>query len=186
MPVSGFSQQVEEFKKQLSFLADQGVEVNDDEGTPTRSTSYYVEIPDPKTGIMTTFDYREEFQRVDHGWLRSRYFYELRFSAPNTAEQHSRRAHHEHAPWAVHQHCQTPTRPDDHHYADVERLLQATHETFVRQFLSASAVDCSGLVRLDRPRGTRVPATKDLRVRLPKMSPKDVAGTRRSPAGLAT
>ncbi len=151
VPASGFTQQVEEFAKQLNALVDRGIEVNDDKASPTRSTSYYVEIPDARTGVTATFDYREEFRKVERGWLRSRYIYELRFSLPNRDVQHSRRAHHEHDPWVIHQHCQTPSCPENVHYADVERLLQATHDVFVRQFMSAATVDCSGLVPLEQP-----------------------------------
>lgn len=150
VPTSGFTQQVEEFAKQLTGLVDRGIEVNDDGASPTRSTSYYVEIPDAGSGVTTTFDYREEFQRVAGGWLRSRYIYELRFSEPKSEMQHSRRAHHEHDPWGIHQHCQSPAFPRDIHYVDVERLLQATHEAFVQQFATASPVVCSGLVPLKR------------------------------------
>lgn len=151
VPAGGFTQQVEEFAKQLTGLVDRGIEVNDDGASPTRSTSYYVEIPDAGSGVTTTFDYREEFQRVGGGWLRSRYVYELRFSEPRGEMHQRRRAHHEHGPWRINQHCQSPASPDDIHYVDVERLLQATHETFAQQFETASPVVCSGLVPLKRP-----------------------------------
>jgi len=151
IPANGFAQQVAEFVKQLEFLTDDGVDADDDEGTSTRRTSYLVVIPDAHTGTATTFDYREEFRKITGGWLRSRYTYELRVTQPRGTALHSRRAHHEHDPWGVHQHCQSPSSWDDAHYADVERLLQATHELFVRQFASSSAIDCSGLVPLSAP-----------------------------------
>lgn len=149
VPASGFRQQVEEFAKQLAYLTEV-VEVADDERTPIRATSYLVQIPDARSGVTTTLDYREEFRRTDGGWTRTRYWYELRVSRPNTAQLHSRRAHHQHQSWGIHQHCQTPTRLDDH-YADVERLLQATHELFVKRYAASSPIDCAGLVPLAKP-----------------------------------
>ena len=150
VPANGFRQQVDEFAKQLSYLADEGVKADDDEGSPTRAISYLVEIPDARTGIRTTFDYREEFQRVAGGWLRSRYFYELRISPTRNESTHSRKAHHLHDVWGIHQHCRASTSADDVHYADVERLLQPTHELFVHQFASSSPIECSGLVPLSK------------------------------------
>lgn len=151
VPASGFAQQVEEFVKQLSYLTDEEVVADDDDASPTRQTSYLVAIPDDRTGVGTTFDYREEFKKIAGGWLRSRYVYELRVSRPRSADLHSRKAHHLHDPWGTHQHCQTPSLHDDAHYTDVERLLQATHELFVRQFASSSPITCSGLVPLAKP-----------------------------------
>lgn len=148
VPASGFSQQIAEFTKQLAWLADQGIEIGDEEHARTRATSFYVEIPDPQSGVTTTFDYREEFERVEGGWLRSRYVYEFRRSQPKGAKLHSRRAHHEHGIWKVHQHCQTPASQRSAHYRDVERLLQATHEIFERLFADAVPIECSGLVPL--------------------------------------
>jgi hypothetical protein len=147
VPTSGFTQQVEEFAKQLAYLTDDQVHADDDGASPVRSTSYVVAIPDVRTGVTTTFDYREEFKKITGGWLRLRYTYELRVSRPKSTMLHSRRAHHEHEPWGFHQHCETPSHPD-RHYADVERLLQATHELFVQQFASGAPIDCSGLVPL--------------------------------------
>ncbi len=149
VPASGFGQQVEEFAKQLSYLTE-AVEAADDERSPIRATSYLVEVPDARSGVTTTFDYREEFRRTRGGWLRSRYWYELRLSRANTAELHSRRAHHQHEVWGIHQHCETPTSPDGH-YADVERLLQATHELFVKRYAASQPIDCAGLVPLAKP-----------------------------------
>ena len=150
VPASGFTQQVREFVKQLSDLTDDEVLADDDGASPVRSTSYLVAIADVRTGVSTTFDYREEFKKITGGWLRVGYTFELRVSQPNSTRLHARRAHHEHEPWGTHQHCETPLRPDSH-YADVERLLQATHELFVRQFASGSPIDCSGLVPLTVP-----------------------------------
>lgn len=147
VPASGFTQQVAEFAKQLSHLTDNEVLAADDRASPVRSTSYLVAIPDLRTGVTTTFDYREEFKKITGGWLRLAYVFELRVSRPNGTALHFRRAHHEHEPWGFHQHCETPSRPDSH-YADVERLLQATHELLVQQFASGSPIDCSGLVPL--------------------------------------
>lgn len=146
VPASGFTQQIQEFAKQLAYLTDGEVFVDDDRASPTRRTSYLVVIPDAQTGRATTFDYREEFGRRTGGWLRLRYAYELRISAPHGTLLHARKAHHQHEPWGIHQHCDTPARMDNVHYADVERLLQATHELFVRQLVSGSPVECSGLV----------------------------------------
>ena len=147
IPASGFTQQLEEFAKQLSQLTEDEVLAADDGASPVRSTSYLVAIPDVRSGVTTTFDYREEFRRITGGWLRLGYTFELRFSRPNGTTLHARQAHHDHKPWGFHQHCETPSRPDSH-YADVERLLQATHELFVQQFASGSPIDCSGLVPL--------------------------------------
>lgn len=150
VPASGFTRQVEEFAKQLSYLTDDEVRADDDEASPVRSTSYLVAIPDVRTGVTTTFDYREEFMKITGGWLRRGYAFELRVSRPKSTTPGDRRAHHGHKPWGIHQHRQTPSRPDSH-YADVERLLQATHELFVQQFASAAPINCSGLVPLTAP-----------------------------------
>lgn len=152
VPASGFRQQVEEFAKQLAYLSDD-VYVDDDERSPIRATSYRVDITDPAIRITATFDYREEFTRTSASWVRSRYWYELRFADAASSEPRGRRAHHEHARWGVHQHC-APTEGAAH-YRDVERLLQATHELFVKQYAAGSSVDCSGLVPLMRPDARR-------------------------------
>lgn len=146
IPAGAFAQQVHEVAKKLHGLSDR-VEIDDDEGTPRRATSYLVELVDPVTGITATFDYREEFTRTPAGWLRAGYVYELRLSQPFAHTLDSRRGHHEHEPLGIHQHCETPARADDH-YADVERLLLATHELFVMQVASRTAIDCAGLVPL--------------------------------------
>jgi hypothetical protein len=145
VPANGFTQQVEEFAKQLLYLSDQ-IEVADDHGDPLRATSYLVELP-AANGDLATFDYREEFTRTRIGWQRRRYAFELRFAKPDSRSLHSRRAHHLHDPWAIHQHCETPASPDDH-FGDVERLLQATHELFLKQWLSGAPIDCAGLTPL--------------------------------------
>lgn len=146
IPAGAFAQQVHEVAKKLHGLSDR-VEVDDDGGTPKRATSYLAELEDPATGVTATFDYREEFVRTSAGWLRAGYVYELRLSRPFAETLHSRRAHHEHEPVGIHQHCETSTRADGH-YADVERLLLATHELFVMQVASRSPIDCAGLVPL--------------------------------------
>ena len=143
---SGFTQQVEEFTKQLHALSEI-VEVADDQGEPIRAVSFLVELPSAYGKIMA-FDYREEFKHIRGGWLRSRYAFELRSSDRETRVLHSRKAHHQHAPWDIHQHCETPTAHDDH-FADIERLLQATHELFVKQFASGAPIDCAGLTPLN-------------------------------------
>jgi hypothetical protein len=150
VPAGGFTQQVEEFVKQLSDLTDE-VLADDDEASPVRSTSYLVAIPDHRTGVTVTFDYREEFRKVARGWLRLRYAYELRISQPSSTKLHARRAHHDHTPWGTHRHCVTRSYVENVHYADVERLLQATHELFVQQFVSGTPIDCFGLVPLTVP-----------------------------------
>jgi hypothetical protein len=148
VPANGFAQQVEEFAKQLLYLSED-IEVADDHGDPVRATSYVVRLPAAE-GNIATFDYREEFTRTRNGWQRRRYAFELRFAEPRTRFLHSRMAHHLHEPWAIHRHCETPTSADDH-YADVERLLQATHELFLKQWLSAAPIDCAGLTPLAPP-----------------------------------
>jgi hypothetical protein len=147
VPATGFAQQVEEIAKQLLYLSDE-VEVGDDHGDPIRATSYRVELM-AADGNTATFDYREEFARTRAGWQRRRYAFELRFTKPTSRSLHSRKAHHLHEPWAVHQHCKTAVSADAH-YADVERLLQATHELFVKQWLSVTPIDCAGLTPLAR------------------------------------
>jgi hypothetical protein len=159
VPASGFTQQIEQVRKHLSFLTDDAVLVDDDRASPIRSTSYLVAIPDGRTGVTTTFDYREEFRKVTGGWLRLRYAYELRISRPHGTTLHARRAHHDHPPWGTHRHCVTPSSGEDVHYADVERLLQATHELFVQQFASGSPIDCFGLVPLTATRSRSGPAS---------------------------
>jgi hypothetical protein len=151
VPASGFTQQIQEFAKQLSYLTADEVLADDDGASPVRSTSYLVAIPNDRTGVTTTFDYREEFRKITGGWLRLRYTYELRFSQPKSTKLHARRAHHDHTPWGTHQHCVPSSHAEDVHYADVERLLQATHELFVQQFASGTPIDCSGLVPLTAP-----------------------------------
>ncbi len=151
VPANGFTQQVAEFTKQLEYITDDEVLVDDDGASPTRHTSYFVQIPDDRTGVATMFDYREEFRKVVGGWLRSRYAFELRVSRPNSSDLNRRKAHHQHDPWGIHQHCETPSDPRGSHYADVERLLQATHELFVRQIVGGSPINCTGLVALPNP-----------------------------------
>lgn len=154
IPAGGFTQQLEEFAKQLAYLSDV-VDVGDDRGAQLRSTSFRVELPDPSSGASTIFDYREEFRRTQGGWLRTRYHFELRVSQPNERNRlHSRKAHHEHEDWGIHQHCESPGRPGAH-YVDVERLKQATHEDFLRFVAKGSPIECSGLVRLGTPRDQR-------------------------------
>jgi len=148
VPASGFAQQVEEFAKQLLYLSD-NIEVADDHGDQVRATSYLVELR-AAHGNIATFDYREEFTRTRIGWQRRRYAFELRFADPRSRSLHSRKAHHLHDPWAIHQHCETPANADDH-YADVERLLQATHELFLKHWLSGAPIDCAGLIPLAMP-----------------------------------
>jgi len=145
VPATGFAQQVEEFARQLLYLSDD-VEVADDHGDPVRATSYLVKLV-AGAGNTATFDYREEFAKTRIGWQRRRYAFELRFTEPTSGSLHSRRAHHLHEPWAFHQHCKSATSSDAH-YADVERLLQATHELFVKQWLSVTPMDCAGLIPL--------------------------------------
>lgn len=149
VPASGFSQQIEEFAKQLAYLSDD-VFVHDDGASPVRATSYSVEIRDALSRVTATFDYREEFTRMASSWVRSRYWYELRLSDEASTGRSGRRAHHQHASWGVHQHCENAGVADVH-YRDVERLLQATHELFVKQYASGLPVDCSGLVPLRTP-----------------------------------
>lgn len=148
LPASGFSQQTDEVVKQLSYLTDEAVEVGDDEGDPIRNISFLVAVPDPAVGATTTFDYREEFRRVTGGWMRTRYVYELRVSDPWSDDLNRRRAHHEHDPWKIHQHCHRKSEPDVH-YADVERLLQAVHQDFVKLYAAGSPINCAGLVSLE-------------------------------------
>lgn len=150
VPASGFGQQIEEVTKQLAYLTDRPVHIGDDKGNPVRGLSFYVAVQDPSDGVTTTFDYREEFRRVAGGWLRTRYWYELRISEPWVVDLNRRRAHHDHEVWEIHQHCHTKSEPDEH-YADVERLLQPVHQDFATLYAAGSPINCAGLVLLSRP-----------------------------------
>ena len=138
VPAGGFTQALEETSKQLAGLG--AVQAGDDRGDTIRRVSFLVNAPGWGAVTTTVFDYREEYQRTDQGWLRTRYVFEYR-----TIDPRSRRAHHRHGVWDIHQHCEPPGRPSGEHYTDVERLLQATHEAFARVYELSAPIVCSGL-----------------------------------------
>jgi hypothetical protein len=87
------------------------------------------------------FEYAERYRRIERGWLRQGYRYEYR---PVPA----RRAHHDHPPHGIHQHCRDAGGEGHSHYVDRERLLEEVHEEFERLFLAALPVDCADLRQL--------------------------------------
>ena len=91
----------------------------------------------------TVFEYRERYRRVAGGWLRERYLYEYR---PHRTRE--RRAHHDHPPLGLHQHCRSMSATETGHYADRMRLLEEVHEEFSLLYLTAAPIDCAGLLPL--------------------------------------
>lgn len=74
------------------------------------------------------------------------YVYEYRPQPPP-----SRRAHHDHEPYGVHQHCREALKREVHsHDADRMRLLEETHEAFERLYFDEAAIRCAGLQALRR------------------------------------
>ena len=148
LPIGGFRQTVDEIEKQLAYYGDVRSNV---QGATTARCSVSFEVSAPGYGAETVaeFVYRERYRRAAGGWLREHYVYEYRAFR-------SRTAHHQHGAWGVHRHCEATGHPSRAHYADVERLLQPTHEGFVRLYERAQPVRCFGLRRLTRPpRGDR-------------------------------
>lgn len=140
-PAATFTQAFDETVKQLAKYGE--VDASDDTGKRRRSISFLVKVPGYGLPTAATLDYREEFKRSVQGWLRDSYVFEYRTSAPL-----SRRAHHQHIAWGIHQHCQPPGRASDEHYEDLERLLLPTHEDFAGLIERAQPVRCFGLKRM--------------------------------------
>jgi len=136
-----FTQTLDEITKQLAKYGD--VEVSDDEGKRRRNVGFRVDVPGYGLPTVLILDYRERYKRSAEGWLRDSYAFEYRTPAPR-----SRRAHHQHVGWGIHQHCEPPGTPSAEHYADVERLLLQTHEDFASLHDRAEPVRCLGLRRM--------------------------------------
>lgn len=116
------------------------VVVDDLEDRQGRAIELLAEAPGHGLPRRAVFSYRERYRRVGQGWLRERYLYEYRQEPP------SRRAHHDHPPRGVHQHCREPMRPELHrHYEDRERLIEEAHEEFTHMYLAAAPIECGGL-----------------------------------------
>lgn len=117
--------------------------------TPRGPRALILRVHAPGYGSPTAavFEYRERYRRTREGWLRDFYIYEYR---PQPGP--SRRAHHEHAPHGVHQHCREAARAErDPHYEDRPRLLEEIHETFERLYSEAQAIRCGGLRPMAKP-----------------------------------
>lgn len=144
---ASFRQRLDGIEKMLSALGD--IEAGDT-GMDASDRSILFRVDAPGHGLATRaiFEYRERYRRQREGWRRYGYSYEYRPAPPP-----SRRAHHEHPPYGVHQHCRERHRPERHsHYGDHERLLEATHEELVRLHLGEREIDCGGLRPLARAR----------------------------------
>lgn len=133
-----FTQAFDETIKQLAKYGD--VAASDDGGRRQRVVAFVVDVPGYGAPSAATLEYRERYQRRAEGWLRDGYAFEYRTAGPL-----SRRAHHQHVGWGIHQHCEPPGIPSSEHYEDVERLLFATHEDFAGLHERSEAVRCLGL-----------------------------------------
>lgn len=140
-PAATFAQAFHEIIKQLRKYGE--VDASDDTGKRRRSISFLVTVPGYGLPTAVTLDYREEFKRSTQGWMRDSYVFEYRTSAPE-----SRRAHHQHTAWGIHQHCEPLNVTSHEHYEDVERLLLPTHEDFAGLVDRARPVQCLGLKRM--------------------------------------
>ncbi len=140
VPFGHFRQRVDAIEKLLGPLGDVAVEELAADGA--RTLKFVLMSPGHDLPTRAVFEYRERYERTGGGWLRDRYFYEYR---PRPSP--SRRAHHDHGPYGVHQHCREAGRAATApHYRDVTRLLEETHEEFAEQFLNAVEIDCTGLL----------------------------------------
>jgi len=142
-PAATFAQDFDEIIKRLAKYGE--VYASDETGQARRSINFLVEVPGYGLPTAATLDYREEFKRSAQGWLRYAYIYEYRTAAPR-----SRRAHHQHGAWGIHQHCEPPDVISHEHYDDVERLLLPTHEDFAELIDRSEPVRCLGLRRMRR------------------------------------
>lgn len=133
-----FTQAFDEVNKQLAKYGE--VDASDDEGRRQRIIAFVVSVPGYGAPTAATLEYRERYQRRAEGWLRDGYAFEYRTAAPR-----SRRAHHQHVGWGIHQHCEPPGIASEQHYEDVERLLFATHEGFIGLHDRGESVRCVGL-----------------------------------------
>ncbi|HUG06937.1 MAG TPA: hypothetical protein VMQ78_10360 [Candidatus Limnocylindria bacterium] len=118
------------------------VDASDDGGKRQRNVAFVVDVPGYGFPTAATLEYRERYKRSAQGWLRDAYAFEYR-----TAEPPSRRAHHQHVGWGIHQHCEPIGKKSDEHFEDVERLLLPTHEDFSGFYDRAEPILCLGLKR---------------------------------------
>jgi hypothetical protein len=144
-----FRQRVEAIEKMVASVGEP--EALDTGGSgPRRSISFTVVAPGHGLPREATFEYRERYRRIAEGWLREAYLYEYR-----PASSPSRRAHHEHRPYGVHQHCRQAFRREvSSHYEDRLRSVEETHEDFERLYFDREPIRCDGL----RPVRTKPPA----------------------------
>jgi hypothetical protein len=133
-----FAQALDEITKQLGKYGE--VEASDDLGKRRRNIGFLVSVPGYGSPTAAVLDYRERYKRSAEGWVRDSYAFEYRTSSPR-----SRRAHHQHIGWGIHQHCEPPGSASSTHYADLERLLLPTHEDFAGLHDRAEGVRCLGL-----------------------------------------
>lgn len=154
---AAFQRRFEEIEKMLASV---GEAETRDSGADraSRSVSFTVNAPGYGLPREATFEYRERYRRTDEGWLREAYEYEYRPQPPP-----SRRAHHDHRPYGVHQHCHEASfsRPRSH-YLDRARLLEEVHEAFEHLYAEGGPVQCAGLHPLrPRPRIRRERTERD-------------------------
>ncbi|MEP6694110.1 MAG: hypothetical protein ABJB39_05660 [Chloroflexota bacterium] len=135
---ASFTQALDEITKQLGKYGE--VEVSDDEGRRRRNIGFLLKVPGYGLPTAALLDYRERYKRSAQGWLRDSYVFEYRTPAPR-----SRRAHHQHVGWGIHQHCEPPGIASTAHHADHERLLLSTHLDFIGLYERSEPVRCLGL-----------------------------------------
>jgi hypothetical protein len=139
-----FAQTLDEIAKRLANHGD--VDAKDDgSATRRRRVSFLVAAPGYGAPTVAIFEYRERYRRMAEGWLREAYAFEYRPVTPR-----SRRAHHQHGTWGIHQHCEPPGEHSREHYEDVERLLELTLEEFGGMYERAELIRCVGLRRKRR------------------------------------
>ena len=140
-PARTFAQTLDEIAKRLARYGD--VEAADEgTGIRRRDLSFVVTAPGYGMPLVATFEFRERYRRMAAGWLREAYVFEYRPLSPK-----SRRAHHEHGTWGIHQHCEPPGKSSDEHYQDVERLLEPTAEELAGLYDRGEQIRCLGLRR---------------------------------------
>jgi hypothetical protein len=142
-PAATLAQTLDEITKQLAKYGT--VDASDDEGTRQRNVAFVVAVPGYGVPTTATFEYRERYKRSAQGWLRDAYVFEYRTAAPR-----SRRAHHQHSTWGIHQHCEPLGNRSQEHFEDLERLLLPTHEDFSGLHDRAEPIRCLGLKRKRR------------------------------------
>ncbi|MGH2490539.1 MAG: hypothetical protein ACRDF9_03440 [Candidatus Limnocylindria bacterium] len=143
-PTATFTQAFDEVTKQLAKYG--SVDASDDGGKRQRNVAFVVAVPGYGIPTVATLEYRERYKRSVQGWLRDSYIFEYRTASPR-----SRRAHHQHVGWGIHQHCEPPGVASHEHYEDVERLLLPTHEDFSALHERGEPVHCFGLRRKRGP-----------------------------------